>query len=208
MAEKQAGVVVGYARVSTFEQNLDLQHDALKGAGCEKIFSDQSSGAKSERPGLRQALEYLRSGDTLVVWKLDRLGRSLQHLIDTVTSLDERGIGFRSLQENLDTTTSGGRLVFHIFGALAQFERELIRERTLAGLASARARGRRGGRPKKLDDKKVTMARSLLKDPERTVTEVAQTLGVSRATLYTYLTESGTESSYTGSSNTGSKEQG
>jgi DNA invertase Pin-like site-specific DNA recombinase len=166
---------------------LDLQLDALTKAGCNKVFQDQVSGVKSERPGLREAIDYLRPGDTLVVWKLDRLGRSLRHLIDTITSLDERGIGFKSLQENLDTTTSGGRLIFHIFGALAEFERELIRERTKAGLQSARARGRLGGRPKKLDARKVMMAKHMLENPRQTVTEVAQTLGVSRATLYKYL---------------------
>src|SRR5438067_795339 len=125
---------IGYARISTGEQTLDLQRDALEKAGCERLLTDTASGAKTERPGLTQALEHLRTGDTLVVWRLDRLGRSLRHLIDTLTDLDQRGIGFKSLTENIDTTTSGGRLVFHLFGSLAEFERDLIRERTNAGL--------------------------------------------------------------------------
>src|SRR5215208_6622623 len=133
---------IGYARVSTDDQNLDLQRDALTKAGCEQIYTDQVSGTKAERKGLTDALSHLRSGDTLVVWRLDRLGRSLRHLIETVTNLHERGIGFKSVQESIDTTTSGGKLVFHIFGALAEFEREIIRERTQAGLQAARARGR------------------------------------------------------------------
>jgi DNA invertase Pin-like site-specific DNA recombinase len=146
---------VGYARVSTHEQNLSLEKVALKEAGCGKIFLDHVSGAKAERLGLEEAKAYVREGDTLVVWRLDRLGRSLKHLIETVTALEERGVGFQSLQESINTTTSGGRLVFHIFGALAEFERNLIRERTRAGLAAARARGRKGGRPRALDEKKT-----------------------------------------------------
>lgn len=141
-------MLIGYARVSTQDQTLDLQTDALKRAGCEKIFTDMASGAKSERPGLQEAMNHLRAGDMLVVWRLDRLGRSLKHLIATVTNLSDHGIGFKSLQENMDTTTSGGKLVFHIFGALAEFEREVIKERTNAGLRAARARGRFGGRPR------------------------------------------------------------
>jgi DNA invertase Pin-like site-specific DNA recombinase len=148
---------VGYARVSTQEQNLSLQKDALKKAGCGKIFHDQVSGAKVKRPGLQEVKAYARESDTLVVWRLDRLGRSLNHLIETVTALEERGVGFQSLQESIDTTTSGGRLVFHIFGALAEFERNLIQERTRAGLAAARARGRQGGRPRALDAKKQAL---------------------------------------------------
>ncbi len=143
-------MLVGYARVSTTEQTLDLQFDALKKAGCSKIFTDTASGAKTERKGLDEALSYVREGDTLVVWRLDRLGRSLTHLIETVSQLDNRKIGFKSLTEQIDTTTSGGKLIFHIFGALAEFERNLIRQRTNAGLQAARARGRVGGRPKKL----------------------------------------------------------
>ena len=177
-------MIVGYARVSTLEQNLELQRDALERAGCERVFEDQVSGVSTERPGWTQVKAMLRDGDTVVVWRLDRLGRSLKHLIETITELGDRGVGFRSVQENLDTTSAGGRLVFHIFGALAEFERELIQERTRAGLAAARARGRKGGRPRKLDAKKLATARRLLDDPEQTVTEVAEILGVSRATLY------------------------
>src|SRR3954454_10522510 len=132
-------MLIGYARISTDDQYLDLQRDALQKAGCEQIYTDRVSGTKAHRPGLDDALSHLRSGDTLVVWRLDRLGRSLRHLIDTVTDLQTRGIGFKSLQESIDTTTSGGKLVFHIFGALAEFEREIIRERTQAGLTAARA---------------------------------------------------------------------
>jgi DNA invertase Pin-like site-specific DNA recombinase len=142
---------IGYARVSTAEQNPDLQEDALQKAGCEKIFRDVASGAVDSRRGLAEAIEYARAGDTLVVWKLDRLGRSLKHLIETVNGLAARNIGFQSLRESMDTTTSGGKLIFHVFGALAEFERELIRERTHAGLRAARARGRNGGRPAKMD---------------------------------------------------------
>ncbi len=180
---------VGYARVSTSDQNLDLQRDALLAAGCDesKIFTDRLSGSKDDRPGLAQALEYVRTGDTLVVWRLDRLGRSLSHLIKVTTGLEHRGIGFKSLQEGIDTTTSGGKLVFHIFGALAEFERSLIRERTNAGLKAARARGRNGGRPKKLDARKLAVAETLLRDPKLTVAEVAEQVGVARSTLYTYL---------------------
>ena len=143
-------MLIGYARVSTQEQTLNLQQDALHNAGCDRIFTDTASGAQAERKGLEQALSYVRKGDTLVVWRLDRLGRSLPHLITTMTALEERGIGFKSLTENIDTTTSGGKLIFHIFGALAEFERNLIRERTQAGLTAARARGKKGGRPKAL----------------------------------------------------------
>ena len=180
-------MLVGYARVSTQEQKLDLQEDALNHAGCERIFTDVATGARSSRSGLDEAIEFMRPGDTLVVWKLDRLGRSLKHLIETVNMLHARKIGFRSLQESIDTTTSGGKLIFHVFGALAEFERDIIRERTRAGLASARARGRLGGRPRKMDAKKVSMAKSLLDDPENSVDDVCKTLKVSRATLYRYL---------------------
>lgn len=178
---------IGYARVSTQDQSLDLQRDALRQAGCERMYEDQISGSTSERPGLSQAMDALRSGDTLVVWRLDRLGRSITHLITTVSELEAQGIGFMSVTEGIDTTTNGGKLVFHIFGALAEFERNLIRERTLAGLQSARARGRLGGRKPKLTPRKVTQARKLLEDPTETVGHVAETLGVSRATLYRYL---------------------
>src|SRR5687768_6076957 len=145
---------IGYARISTGEQILDLQLDALAKAGCGKVFTETAGGALVERAALQEALAYARAGDTLVVWRLDRLGRSLKHLIETVADLRERGIGFKSLTEQIDTTTPGGKLVFHVFGALAEFERDVIRERTQAGLAAARARGRLGGRPKKLADAK------------------------------------------------------
>ena len=180
-------MLAGYARVSTADQNLDLQRDALTKAGCEKIFTDVASGAASERQGLKEAFEYVRAGDVLVVWRLDRLGRSLQHLLEVINDLQERGIGFKSVSEALDTTTSGGKLVFQIFGALAEFERNLIRERTLAGLASARARGRMGGRPKVLDAAKVAIARKLYEERTQTVEEICSLLGVSRPALYQYL---------------------
>jgi DNA invertase Pin-like site-specific DNA recombinase len=180
-------MLIGYARVSTHEQNLDLQLDALKQAGCERTFQDQVSGAKADRPGLRKALEQLRPGDTLVVWRLDRLGRSLKHLIETVGQLEDQGIGFRSLQETIDTTTSGGRLVFQIFGALAEFERNLIRERTLAGLAAARARGRKGGRPRSLDKKKARLLYQLYDEKKHTIEEMCDILEISKPTFYAYL---------------------
>lgn len=177
-------MIVGYARVSPVEQNLDLQLDALERAGWERIFEDRISGAKADRPGWREARAALREGDTLVVWRLDRLGRSLKHLIEVITELDEQGIGFKSVQESLDTTTPGGRLVFHVFGALAHSERELIQERTKAGLAAARARGRMGGRPLKLSRNDVATARRLLEDPDQAVKGVVELLGVGRSTLY------------------------
>lgn len=180
-------MMIGYARVSTPDQSLDLQLDALKRVGCERIFTDTASGTKTKRNGLGEALDHLRSGDVLVVWRLDRLGRSLGHLIEIVQDLHEKGAMFRSLAENMDTGTSGGMLVFNIFGSLAQFEKELIRERTLAGLAAARARGREGGRPKAMDRKKIDMAKSLLADPKRSISEVCDLLGVSRSTLYRHV---------------------
>src|SRR6266568_7018487 len=182
--------LLGYARVSTADQNPDLQHDALKAAGCFRIFADTASGALDERPALAKVLDQLRPGDTLVVWKLDRLGRSLRHLIDTVAELERRDVGFRSLQENIDTTTPGGKLIFHIFGALAEFEREIVRERTLAGLAAARARGRTGGRPPSMSTRKLAVARKMYAEQEYTVATIAKTLGVSRATIYRHLPES------------------
>ena len=178
---------IGYARVSTEDQRLDLQLDALREAKCDKIFKDVASGAQSDREGLDHAKKYLRPGDTLVVWKLDRLGRSLKHLIDVVNGLNLKGVFFRSLQENIDTASSGGKLTFHLFGALAEFERDIIRERTKAGLEAARARGRVGGRPKLLDEKKVAVARQLMSNPSNKPLDVARTLGISRATLYRYL---------------------
>jgi DNA invertase Pin-like site-specific DNA recombinase len=176
---------IGYARISTGEQTLDLQLDALNTAGCGKIYQETASGAKADRPVLEDVLSYLRAGDTLVVWRLDRLGRSLQHLIAVVAGLAERGIGFKSLTEQIDTTTPGGKLIFHVFGALAEFERDLIRERTQAGLAAARARGRLGGRPKKLTDaKQLELARTLYAGGQTDITTICRTLGISRATLY------------------------
>ena len=180
-------MLVGYARISTQDQQLELQRDALEKASCTKIFTDVASGAKAERDGLKAALEFVRKGDTLVVWKLDRLGRSLKDLIERINELQTRGIGFKSLQENIDTTTANGILFFHIFGAIAQFERELIRERTLAGLASARARGRLGGRPPALDEKTRALAISLYNDETNQVQDICSTLGISKSTLYRYL---------------------
>ena len=180
-------MLIGYARVSTTDQNLDLQQDALKAAGCERIHTDTASGAKTERPGLSKALQECRTGDTLVVWKLDRLGRSLPHLVETVRELVARGVGFKSLQESLDTTTSGGKLIFHIFASLAEFERDIIRERTNAGLAAARARGRKGGRPKGVDERKRKAALALKNDPSRSVKEICDLLSISRNTYYKYV---------------------
>jgi DNA invertase Pin-like site-specific DNA recombinase len=180
-------MLIGYARVSTHDQILSLQKDALEKAGCEKIFTDMVSGTKAERKGLTEALSHLREGDTLVVWRLDRLGRSLRHLIDTVTELNARGVEFKSLQENIDTTTSGGKLVFHIFGALAEFEREIIKERTRAGLTSARSRGKVGGRPKALSAKEVQILRNMAADRSLTVSDICKTLGIGRTTFYRYV---------------------
>src|SRR3989440_5735972 len=180
-------MLIGYARVSTQEQTLNLQKDALEKIGCIKIFTDTASGAKAERNGLEEALEYVREGDTLVVWRLDRLGRSLKHLIETITKLNHRKIGFKSITENIDTTTSGGKLVFHIFGALAESERDIIRERTNAGLRAARARGRKGGRPKALTSKTVQMAQQLYHDKANSIADICKTLNISRATLYRYI---------------------
>lgn len=187
-------MLIGYARVSTADQNLDLQKDALNTAGCERLFTDTASGAKTERPGLTQVFRECRKGDTLVVWKLDRLGRLLPHLVETVRELNARGIGFKSLQESIDTTTSGGKLIFHIFASLAEFERDLIRERTNAGLYAARARGRKGGRPKGVDEKKRKIALSLKKDPERSIKEICEIVGISRNTYYKYTKTDSTES--------------
>lgn len=178
-------MLVGYARVSTEEQTLALQQDALHAAGCGQLFSDTISGAAAERPGLAAALSYLRPGDTIVAWRLDRLGRSLQQLISLLAELKERDIGFRSLTEQLDTTSPGGKLIFHVFGALAEFERDLIRERTQAGLAAARARGRQGGRPKRLGrPEQVAMAQALYDARTHSVAEICRMLKISRATFY------------------------
>jgi DNA invertase Pin-like site-specific DNA recombinase len=185
---------IGYARVSTGEQTLDLQRDALTAAGCDRICSDTASGARAERPGLTEALGHLRAGDTLVVWRLDRLGRSLRHLIETVMALEQRGVGFKSLSEAIDTTSPNGKLIFHIFGALAEFERELIRERTRAGLTAARARGRTGGRPKALGDpQRLALARALYANKQTPIETICRTLKVSRATLYRYLAAGATD---------------
>jgi len=175
--------LLGYARVSTAQQDAALQHDELRAAGCWKTWTDVASGARADRPQLAAVLEALRPGDTLVVWRLDRLGRSLPHLIETVRQLEERGVGFRSLRESIDTTTPGGRLVFHVFGALASFERELVQERTRAGLDAARARGRLGGRPTVLTPAKARQARKM-RDEGATMDEIASVVGVSVATLY------------------------
>ncbi len=180
-------MIIGYIRVSTYDQNLDLQKDALNHAGCEKIFEDQTSGSKSARLGLDQMMEVVREGDTIVVWRLDRLGRSLKHLIELVTHFEQNQIGLKSLQESIDTTTPSGKLIFHIFGALAEFERNLIRERTNAGLAAARARGRKGGRPESLDSQKKQALVKLYNSKEHSVSEICQMMGISKPTLYKYV---------------------
>lgn len=176
--------LIGYARVSTTGQSLALQHDALRAAACERIFDDCASGAKAARPGLAEALAYVRAGDTLLVWKLDRLGRSLPDLIARVAELDARGVGFRSLTEQIDTTTAGGRLIFNLFGALAEFERDVIRERTAAGLAAARDRGSIGGRRAVVTSDKLRKAAALVADGGLTVREAAGRLKVSKTALY------------------------
>ncbi len=181
------GNKIGYARVSTTEQDPALQHDALTRDGCYTVYTDVASGSQADRPQLAAALTDLGPGDVLVVWKLDRLGRSLRDLIDTVTALEQRGVGFRSVQESIDTTTPGGRLVFHVFAALAEFEQDLIRERTLAGLEAAKSRGRRGGRPSSMTSAKLRQAQRMHAD-NRAISEIAAVLGVSRATVYRHLT--------------------
>ena len=178
---------IGYARVSTTDQSTYMQKQALKLAGCEKIFSDTASGVRADRAGLDNAFAHLRTGDMLVVWKLDRLGRSLQHLIQTIKSLQEKKIGFQSLQESIDTTTSGGKLIFHIFSALAEFERDVIRERTHAGLQAARARGRLGGRPSLLMPKQINRLKKLYDARKNTVEEICRIFKISRPTFYNYI---------------------
>lgn len=180
---------IGYARVSTHEQNTSMQKHALKQAGCEKIFTDTASGARTDRPGLDNAFNHLRSGDILVVWKLDRLGRSLQHLIETIKSLQEKKIGFQSLQESIDTTTTGGKLIFHIFSALAEFERDVIRDRTKAGLIAARARGRVGGRPALLAPKQIIRIKKLYDARKNTVEEICKIFTISHPTFYNYINQ-------------------
>lgn len=177
---------IGYARVSTQDQTLDLQRDALAKAGVGRVYTDTASGAKTDRPGLGKAIDFARDGDTLVVWRLDRLGRSLPHLIETVRELERRGIGFRSLTESIDTTTPGGRLIFHVFGALAEFERDLTRERTNAGLAAARARGRKGGRPR-ADRRKIDAGLKLYAEQQMPVRDICKVLGIGETTLRRYL---------------------
>jgi DNA invertase Pin-like site-specific DNA recombinase len=182
-------MLIGYARISISDQNLNLQMDALQLAGCEKIYSDRISGAKAARPGLSLALEVARTGDVLVVWRLDRLGRSLKDLIEIMSTLDERGIGLQSLQESISTTNNSGRLIFHLFGALAEFERNLISERTTAGLIAARKRGHRGGRPKALDPAKRQLAVKLYTEKQHTIIEICKLMGISKPTLYNYIAE-------------------
>lgn len=175
---------IGYARVSTDDQNLDLQRDALKQAGCALIYEEAASGKNTERPELEQCRKALRAGDTLVVWRLDRLGRSLPDLVQIVADLEHRRVHFESLTEKIETRSAAGKLQFHVFAALAEFERGLIRERARAGLAAARARGRAGGRKPKLDTKQIRQIKLLLRDPNTSVAEVARDYGVSRTTLY------------------------
>lgn len=177
-------MLIGYARVSTADQRLDLQVDALTRAGCERIFSDHASGGRGDRTGLANALSHLRAGDTLVVWKLDRLGRTVRQLVDFTAELRTKEINFASLTDGIDTGTAAGRFFFHVMAAMAEMERDLVRERTLAGLAAAKARGRRGGRPTKLTAQQVSHAKLLLADPGVSGAEVARTLGVARSTLY------------------------
>ena len=181
-------MLIGYARVSTDDQTLDLQRDAVTGAGCDRIFEDTAGGAAA-RPNLAQALSHLRTGDTLVVWRLDRLGRSLKDFITRAEELRARGVGLRSLHEAIDTDSSSGRLIFHIFGALAEFERALIRERTQAGLQAARARGRKGGRRKRLDPEQRAHAIELYRSRKHTVKQICSLMGISCATLYAYIAE-------------------
>jgi DNA invertase Pin-like site-specific DNA recombinase len=179
--------LVGYARVSTFDQNLDLQKDALSKVGCIRVFEDYASGAKVERKGLIAALDYVRRGDTLVVWKLDRLGRSTKDLLKIVDDLKKKEVGFKSLKESIDTNTSGGKLTFHIFSSLAEFERDVIIERTNAGLVAARARGRQGGRPAKLSSEQVIQIKKLHKDRDTSISSILTTFNIRRPTLYKYL---------------------
>ena len=180
---------IGYARVSTDDQNLDLQKDELNKAECGIIFEDFQSGAKSEREGLKSALDYARKGDVLIVWRLDRLSRSLKDLIEMVSLLESRGIGLKSLHESIDTSSSSGKLIFHMFGALAEFERNLIRERTQAGLKAARARGRCGGRPKALNKDKRTLSVRLYHEKEHTIKQICHMMNISKPTLYSYINE-------------------
>lgn len=180
---------LGYARVSTDDQNLDLQRDTLAAAGCDRIFEEKASGAKADRPAMADALNYARPGDTIVVWRLDRLGRSLADLVRIINDLKSKGIGFESVTEKIDTTTATGKLVFHIFGALAEFERALIQERTAAGLAAARARGRKGGRPRVSPDKVNAAVKMYLEQTETPPAKICKIFGISETTLYKYAKE-------------------
>ncbi|MDR6352602.1 recombinase family protein [Pantoea sp. SORGH_AS_0659] len=184
-------MLIGYARVSTDDQHLDLQRDALTQVGCERIYEDTVSGAQAEREGLARLINALRPGDTVVVWRLDRLGRSLKNLLQLVERLDGLCVGLRSLQESIDTTSSGGRLVFHLFGALAEFERNLVRERTQAGLSAARQRGRQGGRTALLSPTKKALALKLHQERNHTIEEICNMMGISKSTLYNYLSKAG-----------------
>lgn len=183
-------MLIGYARVSTSDLKLHMQEDALKAAGCEELYTDIASGVKAARPGLSDALSHLRKSDILVVWKLDRLGRSLGNLIQIVKELSEKGIGFKCLQESIDTTTSGGQLIFHIFGALAQFERESIKERTQAGLKAARVRGRLGGRPTLLNKQQIKKLKDYYEKGDLSVNEICKLFNFTKPTLYRYLRNS------------------
>jgi DNA invertase Pin-like site-specific DNA recombinase len=184
-------MLIGYMRVSTGEQSLDLQRDALERAGCERVYEDVCSGRATERPGLTQALEVARTGDALAVWKLDRIGRSLPHVVGLVGDLQKRGVGLKVLTGDVDTTTATGRLVFGIFATLAEFERDLIHERTMAGLAAARARGRAGGRPRVMTKQKLKAAMAMMADRDNAARDVAKQLGVSVSTLYAYVDSKG-----------------
>ncbi len=180
---------IGYARVSTLDQNLNLQIDALSNVGCDRIFQEKITGTKLTRPQLHEAIEYARANDVIVVWKLDRLGRSLKDLLTIVNELQQRHIGLRSLHENIDTTTPTGKLIFHIFASLAEFEKDIIKERTNAGLEAARARGRQGGRPKSLTEKQILLLKTLHKDKDTPVAEIARLLNISKKTIYNYLND-------------------
>ncbi|MCZ4499724.1 MAG: pin [Marmoricola sp.] len=189
-SNSRTGTLVGYARVSTDDQHTDLQLTALRDAGCDRVYEEKASGTRTDRPELAAALDYLRPGDTLIVWRLDRLGRSMSHLIGTVSDLDRRGVGFRSVTENIDTTTATGRLVFHLFSALAEFERGLLAERTRAGLAAARERGAKPGRKPSLTPDQVAVVQAMHATGDHTVAAIAAVVGVSRATVYRQLAPS------------------
>ncbi|HNN91059.1 MAG TPA: recombinase family protein [Pseudomonadota bacterium] len=178
---------IGYARVSRPDQNLDSQVDALKAAGCERIYTDKLTGGNTARPGLQEALAFCRAGDALVVWRLDRLARSLQDLLCTIDDLRKREVAFISLSEGMDASGAAGRLIFQVFGAVAEFERALIRERTAAGLAAARARGRKGGRPRKLDEDQLALLQTLAQDPKQPRSPILRLLGISKSTLHRHL---------------------